>query len=403
MVLLQINVDANNGSNGSIARDIGTMALERGWESILAYGRRHIPSDTQLIRVGNPTDVILHGLESRLFDNHGLASRRVTKYFLSKIDNLKPDIVHLHNIHGYFINYALLFRYLKEKDIPIVWTLHDCWPFTGHCAHPINYKCERYVSGCHSCPGRGNYPKSFILDRSAHNYYLKKELFNLPRKMILATVSQWLKSVTEKSFLNRYSIEVVYDGIDMESFKPTSSELRAKLGLEGKFVLLGAAANWTEGKGWNDYIQLSKILPENYVIVLVGVNEKKSKGLPNNIITIPRQESKSDLAAYYSMADILLNLSYAETFGMTTAEALACGTPGISYDCTACPEILSKETGIIVKPGNLGEVIKASEKICQLGKAHYSEQCRERVNLLFDSKKVNKKYFDIYDELLTRK
>lgn len=400
MRLLQINVDANNGSNGSIARDIGTMALERGWESYIAYGRRCIPSDSQLIRVGSDFDVILHGLESRYLDNHGLASRGTTKEFLKKVDEIKPDIIHLHNIHGYFINYRLLFQYIVEHDIPVVWTLHDCWPFTGHCGYPISSQCDRYVNGCHSCPARGHYPKSYLLDNSSKNFQIKKQIFNTPKRMRLVTVSKWLKSITLQSFLKDYPVDVIYDGIDMDSFVYTPSDLKVRLGLQDKTVLLGAAANWSEGKGWNDYIKLSSMLPKDSVIVLVGVSDKQRKELPSNIVAIPRQESKHDLAAYYSMADILLNLSRAETFGMTTAEAMSCGTPGISYNVTACPEVLSEDTGIIVEKDDLYGVLKAVKAISARGKENYRHACRERVEAMFNSRNVNKKYFDIYNSIL---
>jgi len=222
--LLQINVDANNGSNGSIARDIGDMALERGWESYIAYGRRHIPSNSTLLRVGSSFDVAMHGVESRLFDNHGLASRGVTKNFLSRVDEIKPDIIHLHNIHGYFINYRLLFKYITEHAIPVVWTLHDCWPFTGHCGCPINYECERYIDRCESCPARGSYPRSLFLDNSKNNYLRKKEIFNTPRNMRLVTVSKWLKSVTKQSAMVLINPRRPDGGITKYSFPSKTME-----------------------------------------------------------------------------------------------------------------------------------------------------------------------------------
>ena len=177
IVLLQINVDANNGSNGSIARDIGTIALSKGWESYIAYGRRQIPCDSQLIRIGNSFDVRLHGLLTRLFDIHGLGSIITTKRFIRKVKRIKPDIIHLHNIHGYFINYKILFEYLKDNNIPVVWTFHDCWPFTGHCGHFVKYNCDKWKTECHHCPAVHDYPNSWFFDRSKQSYNLKKTLF----------------------------------------------------------------------------------------------------------------------------------------------------------------------------------------------------------------------------------
>lgn len=398
--LLQINVDANNGSNGSIARDIGDLVIERGWDSYIAYGRRQIPSMSKLIRVGNDADVLMHGIESRLFDNHGLASRRITKKFLQKVEDIKPDIIHLHNIHGYYINYKYIFEYISENDIPIVWTLHDCWPFTGHCAYPISHGCNRYADLCHNCPARSGYPKSMLFDFSSRNHRIKRKIFTLPRRMIVTTVSNWLHDVTSKSFLKKYPIETVYDGIDTECFIDKGSDLRSRLRLENKFVLIAAAASWSISKGWNDYIKLSKLLPDDIKIVLVGVDKNKVRELPSQIISIPRVEGKAQLAEYYSMADVLLNLSYAETFGMTTAEAMACGTPGISYNRTACPELLSPETGIVVEAGNFNQILSAIHEIKANGKIHYSSSCRKRVIDNFDFKTVNKRFLEIYDALL---
>lgn len=400
--ILQINVDANNGSNGSIARDIGDLVLQRGWNSYIAYGRKHIPSNSTLIRIGNDWDVIWHGVESRLFDNHGLSSRLSTKHFLQKIDLIKPDIIHLHNIHGYYINYKYLFEYIISRNVPVVWTLHDCWPFTGHCSHPTSTNCEKYSVCCSQCPQKTAYPKSIFIDKSNENYRLKKRLFLKPNKMIITTVSKWLQRVTNNSFLAKFPIEVIYDGIDTDSFAYRKSNLKKDLNIENKFVLMAAAANWSKSKGWDDYIKLSSILPDNMVIVLVGINDSNRQGLPSNIIPIPRQESKVLLAEYYSMADVLLNLSYAETFGMTTAEALSCGTPGISYNVTACPEVLSEDTGVIVDAGNINGLLDAIRLIQKNGKDYYSKACRRRVMDNFDFKKVNKKFLNIYDNLLEK-
>lgn len=403
ITLLQINVDANNGSNGSIARDIGKMALARGWNSYIAYGRRSIPCDSKLIRIGNDFDVNFHGLMTRLFDLHGLASIFSTKCFLRKVNNIKPDIVHLHNIHGYFINYKLLFEYLIKNNIPVVWTFHDCWPFTGHCGHFESYHCNKWKSACYDCPAVHGYPASLFFDRSRQAFQLKKSLFTSPEHLYVVTVSNWLKGLVEESFFSKYPIRVIYDGIDTDSFVFRDNSLRFKYNLENKFILLAAAANWTSSKGWNDYIQLSSLLPNDCVILLVGVTDKQKEKLPSNIIAVPRQESKEQLAEYYSMADVLLNFSYQETFGMTTAEAMACGTPGISYNLTASPELITSETGVVVEAGKMEQILNAISIIRKNGKQYYKESCRKRVLEYFDFKEVNKRYFDIYDEILRGK
>lgn len=403
VTLLQINVDANNGSNGSIARDIGTIALSKGWKSYIAYGRRHIPCDSELIRIGNDFDIRIHGILTRLFDLHGLGSILATKRFLRKVDKIKPDIVHLHNIHGYFINYKLLLEYLIINNIPIVWTFHDCWPFTGHCGHYVKYKCNKWKTHCEKCPGVHGYPISLFLDRSYKTFELKKCLFTKPEILHVTTVSKWLSSEAKESFFSKYPIHVIYDGIDTDSFTNRPSDIRRRFGLEDKFILMSAAANWSNAKGWNDYIQLSHILPNDCVIMLIGVTETQKKSLPQNIIAVPRQEGKQKLAEFYSVADVLLSLSYMETFGMTTAEAMACGTPGISYNVTACPELITPETGLVVEPGNMNAILEAINTIKTNGKSYYSEACRKRVLENFDFKQVNKKFFDIYNDILKDK
>ena len=401
--LLQINVDANNGSNGSIARDIGTIALSKGWKSYIAYGRRHIPCDSELIRISNSFDVRFHGLLTRLFDIHGLGSFVTTKLFIRRVKKIKPDIVHLHNIHGYFINYKVLFDFLKEENIPIVWTFHDCWPYTGHCGHFVKYQCDKWKTKCKNCPAVHDYPNSWFFDRSAQNFALKKQLFTSLNDVNIVTVSQWLQRVTQQSFFHKYPIHVIYDGIDVDSFCPRVSGLRKQYNIENKFILMSAAANWNNAKGWCDYLNLAGILPEKYVIMLIGLNREQINMLPKNVIGVPRVESKKALAEYYSMADILLNLSYQETFGMTTAEAMACGTPGISYNVTACPELITNETGIVVDAGNMKQVLQAIKEIERNGKKMYSTACREHVVECFNYKRVNWTYFEIYNDILKRK
>lgn len=398
--ILQINVDANNGSNGSIARDIGDIALSKGWRSVIVYGRKHIPSESELIRVGSDWDVKWHGLFTRLTDLHGLGSYFVTKRLVKKIKEINPNIIHLHNIHGYYINYKLLFDFINMHKIPVVWTFHDCWPFTGHCGHFIGYDCYKWKTFCNKCPAKRDYPTSWFIDNSSFNYSLKKTLFTKPDKLAIVTVSNWLKSVTTQSFFSKYPVSVIYDGIDTDSFMYRPSDLKVKLGIEGKYILMSAAANWSSSKGWDDYLKVASLLPNSYVIILIGVTSQQQKMLPKNIIGIQRVEGKEKLAEYYSIADVLLNLSYAETFGMTTAEAMACGTPGVSYNITACPELLTEDTGLIVEPGDIDGVLKAIEAIVEKGRLSYSDACRRRVLENYNFKEVNNKYFEIYEQLL---
>lgn len=402
MKLLQINVDANNGSNGSIARELGKEALRRGWESYIAYGRRSVPSESTLIRIGNDFDVKVHGIQSRLFDNHGLASKAATRQFLKKVDEIKPNLVHLHNIHGYYLNYKLLFEYLKEKKIPIIWTFHDCWPFTGHCGYFESIQCEKWKTSCHDCELSKEYPTSWFLDCSSKNFKQKKESFTSIENLYITTVSRWLMSKVEDSFFRNYSIVPIYNFVDEQIFNPGVEKIiRNDYGLDNRSILLGAAANWSPSKGVADFNRLADDLSDKYQVVMVGVTKEVKNQISSNVHCLPRVESPQKLAALYAEADILLNLSRQETFGMTTLEAMACGTPGISYNNTACPEVLSNDTGVIVPTGNIKAVEEAIELIEKKGKKSFRDNCVARANTIFSKNNIISQYFDVYDKALS--
>lgn len=403
--VLQINSSANYGSTGRIAEGIGNHVQGMGWRSVIAYGRYVRPSKSELIRVGDNMDVRLHGLESRLLDDHGLGSRRATKDFLRKVDEMKPDIVHLHNIHGYFLNYKLLFEYLNATHIPVVWTFHDCWSFTGHCSHFNQVGCTKWSSMCEKCPQRRDYPQSILIDRSKNNYLLKKRLFTSIENLTIIPVSEWLGDITSKSFFSGKKIQVIYNGIDLSIFRPyyDTNDLIQKYELTEKKVLIGVASAWSETKGLGDYIKLSKVLPHEYRIVLIGLDPVKHSSLPDNIICIPLTWSQEELAKWYSIADICLNLSYQETFGLTTVEALACGTPGIVYNRTASPELLTEETGVVVEAGDINALLNAIQLMVSKGRDYYKEKCCRRAKLHFDKEQSYKKYIELYKQVINNK
>lgn len=398
--LLQINVDANNGSNGAIARDLGSLVMKNGWESYIAYGRDSVPSTSRLIRIGGKLNVLFHVAISRIFDNHGLLSTVATKRFIRQIKSINPDIIHLHNIHGYYINYRVLFDYLRESGIPVVWTLHDCWPYTGHCSHFISAKCNRWKEGCHHCPLKSHYPKSILFDLSARNYQIKKTVFTSLPKMVITTVSQWMGEQASCSFLNKYPIHVIKNGIDTAVFRYSPGVVRERYKITAKFLLIGVAANWSQSKGLFDYYELQKSLNQDYQIVLIGLTPSQIDALPEGIIGIKRTENLQELVQLYSAADVVLNLSYAESFGLTTIEGMACGTPGIVYDNTASPELVTSETGIIVPTGNIEFVAKAVNDITAKGKDYYKENCQKRAHQHFDKDVIYSQYFQLYCNLL---
>ena len=400
---MQINSVVNTGSTGRIAEEIGLIATSRGWESHIAYGRYGNPSKSNTIKIGNILDTYWHILQTKIFDRHGMASKRATNKLVEKIDQVSPDIVHLHNIHGYYINIKILFDYLALKSIPVVWTLHDCWSFTGHCAYFDTVKCEKWKTECNNCPQKNGYPSSIFADRSKDNFYLKEELFNSPKNLYIVPVSNWLNNLVSKSFLNKIPTKVIHNGLDLKKFSSKSTKkVIKKYGLEDDFVILGVANIWSERKGFNDFLELSKNLVENEKIILVGLNEKQLKVLPKNIIGIKKTESIEELAEFYSVADVFVNPTYEDNFPTTNIEALACGTPVITYNTGGSPEAISKETGFIVEQGNNKGLLDCIRQIKRLKKENFTHSCRERAEKLFGKESKYSEYLYLYNDLLNR-
>ncbi len=365
-----VNVVLGYGSTGKIVLKQAEELTEQGYEVKIAYSRDPIPDNAKkyAVKIGSKIDTYFHALYTRLTDKHGLASKKTTKSFLKWADEYNPDMLWIHNIHGYYINYEMLFNWIKSRpEMKVKWTLHDCWAYTGHCAYYSYAKCNRWINeNCSSCKRCRTYPKS-IKSSSEENYIRKKKAFTGVKNLTIITPSKWLKNEVSKSFLKEYEIEVVNNKIDKRVFKPTKSSFKNDHNLTDKKVILGVANIWEERKGIDDYIKLSQIISDDWVIVLVGKNDYK---LPDNIISIDRTNSKEELAAIYSMADVYVNASHEETFGLTTIEALACGTPVIVYNETAIPEVVSDTCGIVVNPGvenikdNLDRALEITSKDC---------------------------------------
>ena len=376
--LLIINVALNWGSTGRIAEQVGSLAKDNGWNVMIAHGARYQnPTQFSHYQVSSSFEEKMHWGISQFWDGQGRGSWFATKRLLKEIDAFQPDVVHMHVIHGYYINYGLIMNYFKEKNIPVVWTLHDCWAFTGHCAYFTAANCEKWKTQCGQCPIPHDFPNTY-LDRSKANYNRKKQVYGDMQNLVLAPVSQWLGDLVKESFLGKHDIQVVYNGIDVDVFKPSVSNFKEKLGIEGKYLLLGVAQGFDERKGLKDFFKLSEMLPDDYQVVLLGAMEDEIAIAPTSVIALPKTESLQELVEAYSAADVLLSLSYEETFGLTPVEAMACGTPAIVYNNTAQPEHITPETGFVVENGDLDTLVTRIKTLCENGKANYSEACRER-------------------------
>ena len=389
--LLQINVTSNWGSIGKIAEQIGQCAMRHGWESYVAYGRMQNPSKNKLIKIGTMADVYRHYATQRLLDNEGLCSSRATRRFLKTVDEIKPDIVHLHNIHDHYLNYRLLFSYLAERQIPVVWTFHDCWAFTGHCFHFVTKNCERWKTECHDCPLGHEYPNT-LLDRSRQNFQLKNKLFSNHPNLTIVACSDWIRDFAAQSFLKQNRIEVIKNGIDLDTFKPYGNKSSEK------FRIIAVSSVWNKQKGLDDIKELRKLLDDGDEIIVVGVTKSQKQDLPNGIIGIERTNNVQELAGLYSSSNVLINPTYADTFPTVNLEALACGTPVITYRTGGSPEAIDDKTGIVVEQGDVDAMARAIAELKQHPLS--AADCRARAEAHFNRNTCFEKYIQLYNDIL---
>lgn len=387
MKIVQINT-VPNGSTGSIMMNIHKALLEKGHESYVVWGRGRKSNNENEIFMNDKLGVYFHVLYSRITGKTGFASKRSTKKLLKKLDEIKPNIIHLHNIHGYYINIELLFNYIKKNNIKVIWTLHDCWAFTGHCTHFEYFKCDKWKKQCKKCPQKKEYPKSLI-DNTKWCFNKKKELFTGVNNLTIVTPSIWLSNLVKQSFLKKYNIKVINNGIDTSIFKkidPNKIQFKNKYNLESKKIILGVASPFTKKKGFYDFIELSKIIDDKYEIVLVGLSDKQLSNLPNNIIGIKKTSNVNELVEIYNSSYILFNPTYEDTFPTVNMEAIACGIPVLTYDSGGSPESANLNGQIVKK--NIDLVYAAIKNINYDRKKISSD--------LLSYKKMIEKYKDIY-------
>ena len=399
--LLQINpVIKENTSTGKIMRTLGELAQAAGWESYVAYSRARDgvpPHSSRLVPVGNKADLLLHWVATRLFDAHGLASRLATRRFVARLRELNPDVIHIHNIHGYFLNYKILSRALAQMGKPVVWTVHDCWLYTGHCYHYASAGCERWKTGCHHCPQKKAFPASWLLDRSRRNWEDKKKAFCSIPGLTLVTVSRWMKGEIARSFLGGVRCEVIHNGIDLDTFRPSPS---AETALAYGTYYLAVASIWLPEKGLQDLEKLSSVLDADERLVVVGKRPSRHR-FPRNVVCLERTADAAALAALYTEAVALVNPTWQDNYPTVNMEAIACGTPVVSYRTGGSPESITPQTGRVVEQGDVEGLAEALHAIRRQGKELFSEACRSYALAHFRAQDRFNDYIQLYESLTT--
>lgn len=404
--LLQIDVCLNWGSTGKIAEGIAKVAIDRGWNCYMIHGSRYNRPGTLMneFQPGSKLDEYLHYAEHYFLDNDGLASRGTTRRAVEYIKKLKPDLIQIHTIHDHWLNYRILFEYLNTLDIPIVWTQHDCWCFTGDCGHFSQFACSQWAIACtEKCPFRNGQPWRKLLNNTAKHYRLKKELFTIIKNLTLVPVSYWLEGVIRNSFLKEKPIKTILNGVDTDVFHPCQDkEVLKKYGLENTPYVIAAATAWSKRKGLEDYVKLAGLSGKRYKIVLVGLQGKQADiVLRKGIIAIPRTDNQRELAVLYSSSQVVLNLSYEESFGLTSAEGFSCGRPTVVYNSTASPELVGDSLcGRVLGGGDVAGVAAAIEELMQENQDVLSVLCRERALKFYDKNKRFADYVNLYESLI---
>lgn len=402
MRIVQINGGAK-GSTGKIMMGIAEVARAQGHEvmcaSPITTTNRDAGEDCGYYRIGTFNSRRLNVALARITGFNGCFAWFETYKLLKKIDEFKPDIIHLHNLHDSYINLPMLFSYIKKHNVPTVWTLHDCWAFTGQCPHFTIVKCDKWKVGCHNCPQYKEYPAS-LYDNTKKMWQLKKKWFTGVKNMTIVTPSEWLAGLAKESYLKEYPIQVINNGIDLDVFKPTHSNFREQYGIPGdKYIVLGVSFAWGYRKGLDCFAEMAEKLGDKYQIVLVGTDGEIDKKLPHNIISIHRTQNQKELAEVYSAADVFVMPTREENYPTVNMEAIACGTPVVTFDTGGSPEMLDDKTGIVVEANDIEATKKAIKDICEKKKCN-DEEYIVAYSKNFDMKKRFAEYIELYANVL---
>lgn len=401
MKVLQINTVCGRGSTGRIATDLLTYLKEIGHSGTIAYGLGPaLRADKEdVFEVDTKIEYYVHNALSRFTDKEGCYSVLATNRLIKLIERYKPDVIHLHNIHGHYLNYSILFSYLKKTRIPVVWTFHDCWAFTGHCSHFTVIKCEQWKDHCLYCSQLRCYPVCYTKGNVKENFIHKVQCFTGLENLTIVTPSEWMAELVKESFLKEYPVKVINNGIDLTKFKPrTNSSFREQYNLECKTVLLGVASEWTERKGYSDFIALSNKLSNSQKLIMVGVNDKQAEELPKSIIALKKTNSVEELAEIYSAADVFLNFTYEDNYPTVNMEAMSCGTPVITYRTGGSVETVTEQTGAVIEQGDYQKVTQILPKVMSLDR-----NAIRKIAMQFDSRLRYQEYINLYYELQKNK
>ena len=401
MKIVEIN-GTNYSSTGNIMNNITIEARNNGFEVFTCCKKskksEEFKNNNQIF-IGSRYERIISELLAYVTGYQNSFNYFGTKAFIKKLKKIKPDLLHLHIMHDTYINLELLFKYIKEEKIPVVWTFHDCWAFTGRCPYFDMVNCDKWITGCHNCEQLDKYPATKS-DKSKYLWNKKKRLFSNIENMTIVTPSLWLNNLVAKSFMANYNRRVINNGIDLDKFKQKESSFKKKNHLNDKKIILGISFNWTERKGLNDFIELSKRLSDEYQIVLVGTNDEIDKRIPSNIMSIHKTYNQDELIDIYNSADVFVNPTKEENFPTVNIEALACGTPVITYQTGGSVEIIDNSCGSIVEKGNVDALYKEIIRVCK-EKVYSTEDCIERAKN-FDCKKKYNEYVELYKEILVK-
>lgn len=402
MRVVQINGGAK-GSTGKIMMGIAEVARAQGHEvmcaSPITTTNRDAGEDCGYYRIGTFNSRRANVALARITGFNGCFAWFETYKLLKKIDEFKPDIIHLHNLHDSYINLPMLFSYIKKHNVPTVWTLHDCWAFTGQCPYFTMVKCDKWKAGCYGCPQYKEYPAS-LYDNTKKMWQLKKKWFTGVKNMTIVTPSEWLAGLARESYLKQYPIEVINNGIDLNVFKPTHSNFRKQYGIPGdKYIVLGVSFAWGYRKGLDCFVEMAEKLGEQYQIVLVGTDDEIDKNLPHNIISIHRTQNQKELAEIYSAADVFVMPTREENYPTVNMEAIACGTPVVTFDTGGSPEMLDDKTGIVVEANDIEATKKAIKDICEKKRCN-DEEYIVAYSKNFDMKKRFAEYIELYANVL---